>query len=229
MEVLHNGFTLDISQGSFPLSTESVALAGFVRLPRNATVLDLGAGCGTLGVLLCADCPDCQITGIELESAAHQTALKNAEVNHIRHRLTSICADIRNIPEAICPGSFDVCVSNPPYFSGGPKSRSVPTARHEETCSMDQLMAATARYLKYGGDFFLVHRPERLAELCAQASAHQLEPKRLQLLRHRCDGPVTLVLVQCRKGGKPGLSWEEVSLFNAEGQPTDYYKKLYHL
>ena len=94
---------------------------------------------------------------------------------------------------------------------------------------MDQLMAATARYLKYGGDFFLVHRPERLAELCAQASAHQLEPKRLQLLRHRCDGPVTLVLLQCRKGGKPGLSWEEVSLFNAEGQPTDYYKKLYHL
>ena len=229
MEVLHNGFTLDISQGSFPLSTDSVALAGFVRLPRNATVLDLGAGCGTLGVLLCADCPDCQITGIELESAAQQTALKNAEVNHIRHRLTSICADIRNIPEAICPGSFDVCVSNPPYFSGGPKSRSVPTARHEETCSMDQLMAATARYLKYGGDFFLVHRPERLAELCAQASAHQLEPKRLQLLRHRCDGPVTLVLLQCRKGGKPGLSWEEVSLFNAEGQPTDYYKKLYHL
>ena len=229
MEQLHNGFTLEISQGSFPLSTDSVALSGFVRLPRNAAVLDLGAGCGTLGVLLCADCPDCHITGIELESAAHQTALKNAEANHIRHRLTSICADIRNIPEAIRPGSFDVCVSNPPYFSGGPKSRSVPTARHEETCSLAQLMAAAARHLKYGGDFFLVHRPERLAELCAQASAHQLEPKRLQLLRHRCDGPVALVLVQCRKGGKPGLSWEEVSLFDAEGQPTDHYKKLYHL
>ncbi|MBQ9915293.1 MAG: SAM-dependent methyltransferase, partial [Clostridia bacterium] len=78
-------------------------------------------------------------------------------------------------------------------------------------------------------DFFLVHRPERLAELCARASAHGLEPKQLQLLRHRSDGPVALVLVQCRKGGKPGLIWEEESLFLPDGAATPYYRELYHL
>ena len=229
MEQLHNGFTLEIPPGAFPLSTDSMALSSFVRLPRNAKILDLGSGCGTLGMLLCAQHQDCTVTGIELDPTAHQAALKNAEANGISHRLTSICADIRNIPISLPPGSFPVCVSNPPYFSGGPKSQSVPKARHEQTCSMEQLIAAAARYLKYGGDFFLVHRPERLAQLCAQACAHQLEPKRLMLLRHRSDGPVSLILVQCRKGGKPGIVWEEASLFDTTGAPTDYYKNIYHL
>ena len=90
-------------------------------------------------------------------------------------------------------------------------------------------MTAASWALQYGGDFFLVHRPERLAELCACASAHRLEPKRLQLLRHQEGGPVALILVQCRKGGKPGLLWEEECLFHADGSPTAYYRKLYHL
>ena len=83
--------------------------------------------------------------------------------------------------------------------------------------------------LKYGGDFFLVHRPERLAEICANTSAVGLEPKRLCLVRHKENGPVTLILLQCRKGGKPGLLWEELTLHTPAGDPTDDYRKLYHL
>ena len=94
---------------------------------------------------------------------------------------------------------------------------------------MDALFRAAGWALKYGGDFFLVHKPERLAELFSKASQNRLEPKRLCLLRHKADGPVALVLVQCRKGGNPGLIWEEESLFDPQGKPTDYYRKLYHM
>ena len=54
MEVLTGGYTLDIPQGAFPLSTDSILLSDFAKLKRNAKVLDLGSGCGTLGLLLCA-------------------------------------------------------------------------------------------------------------------------------------------------------------------------------
>ena len=94
---------------------------------------------------------------------------------------------------------------------------------------MEDLFKAAAWALKYGGDFFLVHRPERLAQLCSCASRNQMEVKRLQLLRHRQDGPITLILAQCRKGGKPGLILEEAALQDKKGNPTDYYKELYHL
>lgn len=229
MEKLHNGFTLELCPGAFPLSTDSIALAGFARLPKDAKVLDLCSGCGTLGLLLCAKDAGCQVTGIELEENAHHMALRNAEENKIPKRLTSICEDIKNISSIVTGGSYHCCISNPPYFSSGPKSQTLPTARRDDYCSMDDLMSAAAWALKYGGDFFLVHRPERMAELFATATKYNLEPKRLQLLRHRSDGPIALILVQCRKGAKPGLIIEEESLYQPDGAYTDYYRALYHI
>ena len=228
MEIINNRFTLDIVPGAFPLSTDSIALADFVRLPRNAQVLDLGSGCGTLGLLLCAKDDGCRVTGIELEENAHNSALKNSRDNQLQQRLTSICRDLTLIPEFIPPGSYDVCISNPPYFSSGPKSKSTPQARHEQSCSLHDLIRSAAWALKYGGDFYLVHKPERLSEIFVCATEHKLEPKRLCLLRHREDGPVSLVLVQCRKGAKPGLVWEDGVLHHKDGTPTEFYRKLYH-
>jgi len=229
MEHLYNGFTLELSPGAFPLSTDSMALSGFIKLPRQANVLDLGSGCGTLGLLLCATYSDCQVTGIELDAQAHQMALDNANRNGVASRLNSICADLNTIPAILPPGQFHVCVSNPPYFSAGPQSQTLPLARREDVCSLENVFSAAAWSLRYGGDFFLVHRPERLAKLCACGTNHKLEPKRLCFLRHRTDGPISLVLLQCRKGGKPGLILEEESFFTPQGEPTDYYRKLYHL
>ena len=83
--------------------------------------------------------------------------------------------------------------------------------------------------LKFGGDFFLVHKPERLAEICVLSAKYNLEPKRLRLIRHHPDGEVSLILLSCRKGGKPGLIWEECCLQDANGEPTDFYRQLYHL
>ena len=228
MEYLHNGYTLEISQGGFPLSTDTMALAGFVKLPRKANVLDLGSGCGSLGLLLCADYPDCTVTGIEVDESAHTAAVHNIEVNGLTARLTSICADVNNISTLVGPGAFHCCVSNPPYFSSGPQSQILPLARRDDSCSMDTLFRAAAWALKYGGDFFIVHRPERLAELCACGSAHKLEPKRLCLLRHKEDGPISLILMQYRKGGKPGLLLEEAALFTSRGAPTPFHQTIYH-
>ena len=229
MEYLYNGFTLEFCAGAFPLSTDSMALAHFARLPKDARVLDLGSGCGTLGLLLCAKDSGCRVTGVEICPDAHERALQNSRSNDVSHRLTSICADIKAIPSLLEPGSFDVCISNPPYFTGGFPSQTLPHARQEDLCSLEDLFSSAAWALRYGGDFFLVHKPERLAQLFAAGARHKLEAKRLCLLRHKEGGPVSLVLVQLRKGAKPGLVWEENALHNTDGTPTDHYKALYHI
>ena len=228
MEYLPNGYTLSVCPGAFPLSTDSMCLAHFVRLPKNAKVLDLGSGCGTLGLLLCSRDPLCSVTGLELSEAAHLKAEENIRRNELQHRMESICTDLRSVSEAFSPGCFDVCISNPPYFTGGPASKDTPLARRDDFCTIPELMAAAAWALKYGGDFFLVHKPERLAELITCAAAHRLEAKRLCLLRHREDGPVALILLHLRKGAKPGLTWEEISLHHLDGTPTEQYSKIYH-
>ena len=229
MEHLPNGFTLDLPQGSFPLSTDSMVLAHFISLPRNAKVLDLGAGAGTLGLLLCAKDPNCQVTGLEITPEAHEAALDNIARNGLAARLTSICSDVRRVPSEFAPGSFHCCISNPPYFSGGPASLATPLARREDCCTPEDLMKSAAWTLRYGGDFYLVHKPEKLAQLIACAAPHKLEAKRLSLIRHKEGGPITLILLQLRKGGKPGLIMEEHCLFDTLGNPTDYYREVYHI
>ena len=229
MEYLPNGFTLELAEGAFPLSTDSMVLSHFAKLPKNARVLDLGSGCGTLGLLLCSRNENCTVTGVELCESAHAMALENIRRNGLDTRMESICADLRSVSERFSPGSFSVCISNPPYFSGGPASKNLTAARREDTCSASELFHAAGWALKYGGDFFLVHRPERLAELIAKAAQVHLEAKRLCLLRHKADAPVNLILLHFRKGGKPGLSWEEIILHNADGSPTSAYKEIYHI
>jgi len=226
MEQLPGGLTLQIPEGAFPLSTDSMVLSGFVRLPKNARILDLGSGCGTLGLLLCARDSGCRVTGVELDPTAHRGALENIARNRLEGRMESICADLRRV--SLPPGAFDICVSNPPYFSGGPGSKTHRTARREDLCSLEALMETASRALKYGGDLFLVHRPERLAQLCTAGSKQGLEAKRLGLFRHKKDGPVSLVLVQLKKGGKPGLIWEETHLFEPDGAKSEAYQTLYH-
>lgn len=229
MEYLPNGFTLDIPEGAFPLSTDSMILAHFVRLPKNARVLDLGSGCGTLGLLLCARNESCCVTGIELAENAHQAALENIRRNALAPRMESICADLRSVSERFSPGSFSACISNPPYFSGGPASRETPLARREDACTLAELFRSAGWALKYGGDFFLVHRPERLAELTARGAEEKLEAKRLLLVRHHPDSPVNIIALHFRKGAKPGLIWEEEVLFDLQNSPTPYYQSVYHI
>lgn len=227
MEYLSNGFTLDTADGSFPLSTDSMLLSHFVRLPKNARVLDLGAGCATLGLLLCAKDGCCNVAGVELSERAHAAALENINRNGLSGRISSICADFRTLSLPL--GSFDVCVSNPPYFSGGPASKTHPLARREDCCSPAELFAAAGKAVKFGGDFYLVHKPERLAELIACGAKENLEAKRLLLVRHRQEREISLILLQLRKGAKPGLIIEEATLFDNENKPTNFYKSVYHI
>ena len=220
MEYLPHGLQLDIPKGCFPLTTDSMVLAHFAG--------DLGSGCGTLGLLLCARSQYCRVTGVELDEAAHHAAGENIRRNALDQRMESICADLRRVPGLFAPGHFECCISNPPYFSGGPAAE-IPQARREDACTLAELMKAAAWALKFGGDFFLVHRPERLGQIIALGAENKLEAKQLTLVRHREDGPIALVLLKLRKGAKPGLSMGEWSLHHPDGSPTSIYQEIYHI
>ena len=82
-EALWNGISMEQSEDGFRLGTDSVLLAQFFSVPPRARIADLGSGCGTLGLLLCADLPDCRVTGVELDEKAHRLALLNIRQNQI--------------------------------------------------------------------------------------------------------------------------------------------------
>ncbi len=231
METLWNGVRLLQPEGQFRLGTDSVVCAAFARFPKHAAVADLGCGSGAIALMLLANDPSLHVTGIELQPQAACLAQENARWNELD--FTVLQGDLRQIETLLPAGSMEGVISNPPYFpvGSGRAAAAAPVcqARSEETCDLPQLVRAAAWLLRYGGRFVLVHRPERLADLICTLRDRSLEPKRVRFVRHRPDSTVCLVLLEARKGGRPGLQYEpDLVLFDSDGHETAEYRKIYH-
>lgn len=230
-ETLWNGICMIQPEDGFRLGTDSILLAQFISLPKQARIADLGSGCGTLGLLLCASDPDCAVTGVELDERAHELAQENIAANGLQGRLSSVLGDVRDIRTLFGAGSFSCVISNPPYFpvGSGKVSRANGAARSEETLTLSELCAAASYLLPSGGRFALVHRPERLCDVFCVMREHGLEPKRIQFVRHSASSPVCMVLLEARRGGRPGLTYlPDFCEFTPDGAETDEYRAAYH-
>ena len=217
----------------YPLSTDSVLLAHFAAGVRAGSIFDLGCGAGVLTVLLKLSHPAASVGGIELNAAAAALCRSNLTENGMDAG-GILCGDLRAHRTLLTAGSYDLVVSNPPYFPAG-SGYSAPDparadAREERTCTLDDVCAAAGYLCRWGGAFSLVHRPERLAEAFAAMQAHGLEPKRLRLVQHRPDSAPSLALIEARRGGKPGLAVEApLLLTGADGGDSDEVKEIYHM
>ena len=231
-EQLPNGVTLTWSGAQFRPSTDSMVLADFAAPTKNAHVCDLGCGCGTLALLLLAARPDLRVTGIEIQPDAAAVARENAAQDALGGRFSVVEGDLRDAA-LLRAGSFDCAVSNPPYYplaSGyAAQDPALRAARTEEHCSLLELCRAASRLLRTGGRFFLVHKPERLADLICCLRESALEPKQLQLVRHRADAPANLVLLEAVRGGSPGLRLApDCILYAPDGALTPGGRRIYH-
>lgn len=215
------------------LSTDSVLLADFVRAGTARRGIDLGCASGAVALLLLAREKALHMTGLELDKDAAELARANMERNGLSGRSRIVTGDIRAHRELFPAGSFDLAAANPPYFPPGRGARSPDparaAARSELTCTLEDLCRAAAWLLHTGGSLFLVHRSERLSELLCVMTACGLEPKRLRLVCTRADSAPSLVLVEGRRGGRPGLRIEPALLLSGpDGGESEELRRIYH-
>lgn len=217
----------------FKLSTDCVLLADFVNSSGRKRGIDLGCASGAIALLLLWRSPRLHMTGLELVEEAAELARENMETNSLQDRSSIIWGDIRRHRELFKSGSFDLVVANPPYFPvdrgklSPDEKRS--GARGELSCTLEDICAAAAYLCCTGGSFSVVYKPERLSELLCTMTAHGLEPKRLRLVCHKADGAPSLVLVEGRRGGRPGLDiLPSLILTGPDGQETEEVLRIYH-
>lgn len=184
-------------------------------------------------LLLLERAPGLYMTGLEIVPEAASLARENMALNGFETRGEIITGDIREYRALFRAGSFDLVVCNPPYFPQGsgalPSDADRAAARSELLCTLPELCAAAAYLLHTGGRAFFVHRPERLSELLVCMTAAGLEPKRLRLVCRDASAAPSLVLVEGRRGGKPGLTVEpSLCLYDADGSESAAYKRIYH-
>ena len=222
-----------VQSENFRFGTDSVLLGHFIPVKGVKRAIDLGCASGVLSLLMLSRSDTVSVTGLEINRDAAALAKENMARNGFEKRCEVVSGDIRAVREMFRAGSFDLVVSNPPYF---PTSRGDVSpkagraeARGEVACTLEELCDAAGFLCRWDGRFCLVYRPERLVELFAAMNGHGIEPKRIRFVSHRINAVPSLVLVEGRRGGNPGLSVEPVLLIqNEDGTETEEIKRIYH-
>lgn len=232
------GLKLVQEPSEFCYGVDAVILADFAAGHATSPIhraMDLGTGTGVIPLILSHKTEAAMIGGLELQEGSYQRALRNAELNGLEHRLCFYKGDVKTAAKdelSHLLGQMDLVTANPPYMekTGGLKcandAKSI--ARHETTAGLEDFMACAAALLKPKGDFFLVHRPSRLADICCFARKYGLEPKELCFVSPNRQKAPNIILTHCVKGaGRQLRILEPLYVYNEEGTYTQELRECY--
>lgn len=197
------------SRTGYRFSLDALLLTYFVTIKPHERVVDLGAGNGTIALMLSQLHRSASITALEVQPAMAERARRSVAVNGLEERLAIVTGDLREIRSLFAPSSFDVAVSNPPFRNPG-SGRISPhqerqIARHEIKGGLTDFVGAAAYVLRPKGRVALIYSAERAVELLATLHAAGLEPKRVRWVHSFAGDAALLVLVEAVKGGRSGV------------------------
>lgn len=189
---------------------DSVLLAHFVEPKKGERILELGAGCGVISLLLAFRNPGVRVTGLELQADLADMAGRSISMNCLEGRVNIIQGDVRNTAELLESRSQDVVVFNPPYRKMGSgklnPGREKALARHEIAGSIADFLRAASYALEPGGRVCLIYPCTRMVEAIHRMRVEKMEPKRLRMVHSRPGSRGDFILVEGMKGGGEELA-----------------------
>ena len=177
----YKGLKIIQKQDGFCFGIDSVLLSDFAKnIKKETIVVDLGTGTGILPILLSAKTQAKKIYGIEIQKDMAEMAKRSVLLNHLEKKIEIIPQNIKEI--AMEKASIDVIVTNPPYKKDdtGLKNENISKriARHEIYANLEDFIQISFQLLKDKGEFYMVHRPERLADILYELRKNKIEPKK---------------------------------------------------
>ena len=217
----------------FNFSLDSVLLPNFVKINKNTkNILDLGTGNAPIPMIL-STMTDAQIYGIELQKEVYDLAIESLKINKLENKIKLINDNIKNLDKYFEPNSFDIIVSNPPYFkysenSNINESMQKTIARHEKEITLSEIVFAAKKFLNNNGTFAMVHRTDRLIEIIEEFRKNNIEPKRIRLIYPKVGEESNMVLIEGRKNGNVGLKiLPPLIAHNKDGEYSDEVKEMF--
>ena len=237
MEIINEivGKNLQIYQDSefFKFSLESVLLPNFVEIRlRDKKIIDLCSGNCPIPLIL-SNKTKLPIIGVEIQKEVYDLGIKSIKLNHKEDQITLLNEDVLNLNNIFSGDTFDLITVNPPYFKNLDTSlknkNNVKTiARHENNLTLSKLLKISSYLLKENGNFYMVHRTERLIEILNELKKYNLTPKKLQFIYPNINKESKLFMIKATKGGKDGIKVVDgIYIHNEDGSYREEIKEIF--
>ena len=209
-----NGLKIVQDTTLYRFTSDSVLLTRFARAKKGERVADFCAGSGVVGFHFHALNPDknLQFTLFEMQEKLLALAKKTAEYNGFNN-FTFQLGKLQDFPECYRE-QFSLVLCNPPYERGGLENDDYEKAvcRKEITINLQEIAIAISKALKFGGRVAMLHRADRLAEVCYTLKQVNVEVKRIQFVAGKQGAKPYLVMIEGVKGGKPSCEIMETQI-----------------
>ena len=215
----------------FNFSIDSLLISEFVNLTKNTKkILDIGTGNAVIPLFL-SKRTSAKIYGVEIQEISYQLALRNISINNLNEQIYIIYDNIKNY---FTVGSFDIVLSNPPFFKVTENKEllndleQLSIARHEIELNLDELIEISSKLVKDRGYFYLVHRADRLSEILVTLQKYNFEAKKIKFCYTTKHKNAKIVLIEAIKNGKVGLTILPPLVINKDnGEYTDEVLKMF--
>ena len=207
-DMLIDGLKIVQDTRLYRFTSDSVLLSRFARGKKGDYVADFCAGSGIVAFHFFAI--NKQLSGLkfalfEMQKPLSDLSKKTAEYNGFENFEIVNCK-LQEIPKAYHE-KFSLVLCNPPYEKAGTgfdnDEYEKAVCRKELTINLKEIARAAAYALKFGGRLCMLHRADRLPEVCYTLKEAGLEVKKIQFVGGKVGSKPYLVMVEGVKGGKP--------------------------
>ncbi|MGU3465861.1 tRNA1(Val) (adenine(37)-N6)-methyltransferase [Methylobacterium sp. C33D] len=195
-------------RGAHRAGTDAVLLARLLTPRAGDRLCDVGAGTGAVGLACAALVPGLRPTLIERDPTLAGLARANAALNGIEAQI--VVADMlapaaERRAAGLRPDSFDVVLTNPPFFAaGGHRASPHPGRAAAHTFAggdLDAWIRACTAILRPGGQLGLIHRADALPA-CLDALEGRYGGLTIRPVHPRGDVPAIRVLIAATRGSR---------------------------
>lgn len=216
----------------FCFGMDAVLLTNYCDIKNNSKIVDLGTGTGIIPILLSGKRNYSKAYGIEIQDEVAEMAGRSVELNKLQDKIEILNIDLKDVLDYLEPNSFDAVISNPPYKLNrtgiiNPQDKKA-ISRHEIKCTLEDVISRAALLLKQYGRFYMVHRPDRLADIICLLRKYRLEPKQIRFVHPKAGAKPNMVLIRASKNGNPELKFDPpLYIYDEEGNYTRDVHEIY--
>ncbi len=203
-------------ESGYCYNSDSLFLYDFISsFNPHAKVLDVGAGCGIVGLLVARDNPKVELEAVEKQDTFIEYATHNARVNKIGYKLHKADFLELDIQE-----KYNYIISNPPFYPNGAKksdNEMLFNARYNVNLPMNDFFKKVSQLLKPHAHFIFCYDASQFALICVELDKVKLKVVDVQFVHSKIDRGASLVMIHARNGSKSLMKvWEPLICFDEE-------------